>query len=100
MPTRPKTFGSAQRADTRKQYEQLRGSASARGYDYQWQKYRESYLRAHPLCQDCLDQNRTAAATDVHHMAKASENPELFYEPTNHRALCKACHSKRTKRGE
>lgn len=77
-----------------------RRSAAARGYDYQWQKFRILYLAEHPLCMDCLSEGMTTAATDVHHKKKLAEHPELKYEDVNLRALCSPCHDRRTAKGE
>jgi 5-methylcytosine-specific restriction protein A len=92
MPWRPKPARPKQRQRDTRQH------AAARGYDYQWQKFRESYLAQHPLCMDCLP--IVTAATDVHHKQKLRDRPELKYEEGNLMPLCKACHDKRTARGE
>jgi 5-methylcytosine-specific restriction endonuclease McrA len=47
---------------------------------------------------DCLP--IVTAATDVHHKQKLRDRPELKYEEENLMGLCKACHDKRTARGE
>lgn len=77
-----------------------RGSARKRGYDWQWEKFRERYLREHPLCIDCLAEHRMTPATEVHHIHKLRDNPKLKYVESNLMALCHQCHSKRTIRGE
>lgn len=77
-----------------------RGSARQRGYDRRWEKFRAAYLKEHPLCVDCLKENRLIPATEVHHIQKLAEYPELKYVENNLMALCHKCHSKRTARGE
>jgi 5-methylcytosine-specific restriction protein A len=77
-----------------------RGTAAQRGYDYQWQKFRERYLAEHPLCMDCNAEGMTTAATDVHHKQKLRDRPDLKYEYDNLLALCSACHDYRTAKGE
>lgn len=39
-------------------------------------------------------------ATDVHHIAKLRERPDMKYDEANLMALCKMHHTKRTARGE
>ena len=37
-----------------------RASSSKRGYNRQWQKARARYLKAHPLCVQCMKEGRAA----------------------------------------
>jgi 5-methylcytosine-specific restriction protein A len=83
-----------------KQKEKLRKSARERGYDSTWEKLRKIFLRENPLCQDCLDAGKLTPANEVHHIKKVKEHPELRLVKTNLRALCKACHNRRTANGE
>ena len=53
-----------------------------------------------PLCADCEQAGRTTAAEEVHHKVRISLAPEKRLDFDNLLALCKSCHSKRTKRGE
>jgi len=75
-----------------------RGSSTSRGYGARWQRFRGRYLQRHPLCADCLPV--PVAATEVHHLKKVAEFPELMYVEENCLGLCKKCHSRRTQRGE
>lgn len=73
-----------------------------------WRELRATYLRAHPLCERCIEEGEAAgipggyitSAVDVHHItpvetAKSSiEMERLCYDPTNLRALCIPCHVK------
>lgn len=94
MPWAPRSSRPKQRQrDTRK-------NAAERGYDWQWQKFRRSYLAQNPLCVDCDSEGRVGAATDVHHIQKLRDKPELKYEEGNLMPLCKMHHDKRTARGE
>lgn len=79
--------------------DQYRESSSKRGYDYQWQKYRRGFLRRHPLCVSCTARGRTVPATDVDHIKPHRGDKELFWNPSNHQALCKSCHSRKTALG-
>ncbi|WP_242847225.1 HNH endonuclease [Desulfosporosinus acididurans] len=58
------------------------------------------YLREHPLCEDCLEQDALTPSREVHHKKKVRDFPELRLVKSNLRALCKSCHSTRTARGE
>ena len=88
----------------RSQLDKHRGSARQRGYDGTWERLRKMYLREQPLCEDCLENSlddvTLTPAVEVHHKKKVRDFPELRLVWSNLRALCKACHSKRTARGE
>lgn len=83
---------------TRQQsYERQRGNSSQRGYDQDWRAFRDWFL-AQPenkICALCGCQ----PSTDVHHLKKLREYPELRLVPSNCRGLCHACHSSVTARG-
>jgi 5-methylcytosine-specific restriction enzyme A len=78
---------------------EYRGSATARGYGYDWQKFRLYVLAARPLCEDCLP-DRTTEGTELHHIQLVRDRPDLRLVESNCRVLCESCHSKRTIRGE
>ena len=82
--------------------ERRRGSAASRGYDRHWQRFRTWYLARHRLCQDCEAKPIPlyVAATDVHHVKKVGEYPELKLVEDNCMALCHECHSARTFLGQ
>lgn len=61
---------------------------------------RTNVLEAHPLCEDCLEQDKTALATEVHHVVKVEDDESMALDEDNLRALCGECHAKRTRRGE
>lgn len=72
-----------------------RPSAAKRGYGRQWQRSRLLHLARHPLCEQCLAEGRTVAATDVHHIIpKAQGGGE---SDANLHSLCHACHSRITR---
>lgn len=74
-----------------------RASAARRGYGSRWRRYREHYLRDNPLCVECLKHGRYKPATDVDHInAVVGPYDPLFWEPSNHQALCHECHSAKT----
>lgn len=85
---------------SRREYDQRRGSSTERGYDAAWQRFRKGYLMAHPLCVDCEAMGIVAAARDIHHIAKLRDNPEAKYDESNLMGLCKMHHDMRTAKGE
>lgn len=92
--------GRCDRCNAGKRAKDNRKGSTARGYDYQWQRFRERYLAEHPLCVDCEADGIVGAATDIHHVHKLRDRPDLKYEDSNLLPLCGACHAKRTARGE
>ena len=68
--------------------------------DRRWRKWRQWFLSGHPTCQDCMERGVVAEATEVHHVVKRKDDRELAFDEANCMALCKACHSVRTNRGE
>lgn len=70
-----------------------RPSAAARGYGAKWQRYREQYLRANPLCGFCSRRGVVAAATVVDHIVPHRGDQKLFWRTSNHQALCTTCHN-------
>jgi 5-methylcytosine-specific restriction endonuclease McrA len=91
-----------------------RGSSAERGYGYRWQKSRDAFLRANPLCCMCSTDLRPVAAAIVDHKvaprlkdAKASCDAErikgawkLFWNSSNWQPLCKLCHDSTKQRLE
>lgn len=77
-----------------------RPNSYRRGYDKRWASVRRLKLSEQPLCEDCLGEGRTEPASEVHHKAKVSEQPELRLAVDNLMSLCKAHHSRRTAKGE
>ena len=77
-----------------KQYDQQRGSANERGYNYQWQQIRSIKLSTDPLCENCLMHGVAHVATDVHHRDGNNKNNDL----SNLESLCHNCHSALTAR--
>ncbi|HGO5823469.1 HNH endonuclease [Mannheimia haemolytica] len=76
-----------------------RESAAKRGYDHRWAKYRKGYLVQNPLCVMCLAKGDYTPATVIDHI-KPVENGQadpLFWVQSNHQALCRDCHSYKTR---
>jgi 5-methylcytosine-specific restriction protein A len=94
MPNRPPTHKPLVTHVTIHRPREARPSSHKRGYTRRWQAYRLWYLATHPLCAtpDCHQ-----PAKQVDHV-KAVTGPDdpLFWEETNHQALCHSCHSRKT----
>ena len=64
-----------------------------RGYDYRWQKAREAFLRAHPLCEMCRSRDGVVeAASVVDHRVPHRGDQDLFWDQSNWAPLCKRHH--------
>jgi 5-methylcytosine-specific restriction protein A len=102
MPFRPPVHqpphGGA--AANRQAHDRWRGSAASRGYDAAWRRFRIGFLKANPLCADCLRAGILTPATEVHHVRKLRGHPEFRLFASHVEALCKRCHSTRTANGE
>lgn len=86
----------AQHQKDRRAYDDKRGNSSERGYTYQWRKYRQQYLRAHPLCVLCMTRHVVTPATVVDHIIPHKGNMTLFWDDKNHQGLCESCHNRKT----
>jgi len=104
MPKKPITLAqmkARQRGDTstRAQSDRLYDAHSRdkriRGFynSALWQRTRNLYRSHHPLCEPCLDLDRTTAAEQVHHKVKITHRWDLRCEPTNLMSVCRACHA-------
>lgn len=75
-------------------------TAHQRGYGYKWQKAREGWLRAHPLCAYCDREGRVSAATVVDHVVAHRGDMKVFWDKANWMSLCASCHSSVKQREE
>jgi 5-methylcytosine-specific restriction protein A len=74
---------------------EARPNSAARGYDHSWRRYRVWFLRRNPLCVQC---GQPAAHVDhIVPVVNGQAHP-LFWEYTNHQALCPSCHNQKTAR--
>ena len=94
MPNKPKTHKQPR---TTKLHDP-RPHAAGRGYDHQWRKVRIQYLAEHPLCEDCLEHDKTTPAFDVDHKTPLAQGGERL-DLRNLRSLCRRCHNKKTHAG-
>lgn len=66
-----------------------RPSAAKRGYGREWRAIRAAFLAKHSRCADC-----GTTASEVDHIISLRNGGTN--EPSNLRALCKACHARKT----
>jgi len=65
-----------------------------------WQQLRAHVLREQPFCMVCRAQGQRIVATDVDHVVKHDGEAARFWDVRNLQALCRSCHSEKTRRGE
>ena len=75
-------------------------TSSERGYNSRWRKARESYLKSHPLCVMCEEQNKIVAATVVNHIIPHKGDQVIFWDESKWQSLCASCHSSVKQREE
>ena len=77
------------------QYNQyLRDPDTNKRYGRAWKKIRAHYIQAHPLCEQCVIENRLTPAEEVHHILSLAKGGT--HDENNLMALCKSCHSRIT----
>lgn len=87
MATKPNTRG--RKASPPKRF--------SRGRPYR--RARQAWFNSDPLlrlCAHCLAQGRTTAATQLDHIRRAADRPDLFFDESNWQPLCDACHTAKT----
>ena len=70
--------------------------ATARGYNYAWQKASKRFLAAHPLCVMCQKEGRYVKATVVDHIVPHRGDSKLFWDQNNWQSLCEYHHNFKT----
>ncbi|MBX7275475.1 HNH endonuclease [Pseudomonas sp. ERGC3:05] len=67
-------------------------TSAQRGYGYKWQKAREGWLNANPLCVYCERLGRVTAGSVVDHIEPHRGDMAVFWDRDNWQTLCKPCH--------
>jgi 5-methylcytosine-specific restriction protein A len=65
-----------------------KNSASSRGYNRRWGKFRKVFLQEHPLCKFCEQEGKLTAAKVVDHIRPHRGNQSLFWDKDNMQPLC------------
>ena len=62
-----------------------------------WRKIRLTYLKEHPICEECLKKGKVTPATSVHHIKSPFKGGEINYtllqDYSNLEAVCHECHA-------
>jgi 5-methylcytosine-specific restriction enzyme A len=93
MPYRPKTLNlrpKPRRDDRKAERDAFYSSA-------RWMRLRDVFLRANPLCTDCLAEDVLTPAEIAHHKLERLARPDLALIEMNLEPLCWIHHSKRHK---
>ena len=82
-----------------KRYEKYqRDPETRKRYGWAWKRIRDRYIKAHPLCQMCLESGnrKLTPASEVHHIKPLAKGGT--HDEDNLMALCSSCHSTITAR--
>ena len=71
-----------------------RDPAVKKRYGRAWKRIRDRYIAQHPLCEQCLKQNKVTPAEEVHNILPLSRGGTHCED--NLMSLCTPCHSKIT----
>lgn len=77
-----------------KRYEKYqRDPETRKRYGWAWKRIRDRYIKAHPLCERCLNNGngKILPALEVHHIKPLSMGGT--HDEDNLMALCSSCHS-------
>lgn len=77
--------------EVRRQGEEGRASATARGYDQKWRRIRAAFLKRHTECAECGE-----PATVADHVVPLSQGGGNDW--ANLQPLCVTCHNRKTNR--
>lgn len=75
-------------------------------YYKMYQSGRDIYMQAHPLCEECLKENKITPSVECHHIVpfmsvqEEEERIKLLMDETNWIALCKQHHDEKHKKKE
>lgn len=61
-----------------------------------WHEYSRQYRKKHRLCVMCLEKGKTVLSECVDHIIPITNGGDMW-DSINHQALCKSCHSIKTK---
>ena len=76
-------------------------SSSDRGYDHRWRKERGEYLRLHPYCVMCEEEDQVyRLASVVDHKVPHRGDMILFWDKSNWQSLCGNHHNSHKQRIE
>lgn len=74
-------------------YNQARDDSDSLYKLERWRRLSVYYRKLHPLCRQCETEGRVTESQLVDHIKPTKTHPELFFEWSNLRALCRLCHN-------
>ena len=82
------------RKKARRQYDRYEREPNVKKmYGHRWEKIRNMYIKAHPLCEECLKNGKSTLADEVHHVLPIKRGGTHDFD--NLMSLCKSCHNKK-----
>lgn len=81
-------------------HDERRGSSRQRGYTARWERARNVFLAANPLCVMCEREGRFTPATIVDHIVAHRRDQTLFWDQDNWQGLCTRHHNREKQREE
>jgi HNH endonuclease len=88
-----------QREENRRYEKYDRDPTVHRKYGQVWKRLRDSYVKAHPFCEECFKKGIMVPVEEVHHIRPLSEGGN--HSKDNLISLCKSCHARiHAKRGD
>jgi 5-methylcytosine-specific restriction enzyme A len=94
-------YCEAHKQEKRKGFRELdrkRENSHKRGYNKRWERARKFFLRRNPICIECKRRDVITLANVVDHIKPHKGDKKLFWNELNWRALCSACHNKKSAR--
>jgi len=77
-------------------YDNLRGTRTERGYDNRWLKAAAVFKKENPLCVICEKEGVYTPVYCVDHIVPHKGDMELFWDKSNWQSCCKTCHDRKT----
>lgn len=99
MPEKARKY-TGRKCGSRRIYDANRPNSTQRGYNARWQRCTKIHLIQYPLCAECQRHGHNTEAIVVDHIIPHKGNPELFWNPDNWQSMCKACHDRKSGKGQ
>ena len=87
---------AVKKKENQRQYDNIRGTRTARGYDNRWLKASKEFAREFPLCANCEKKGIIKLGQCTDHIVPHKGDVELFWDRSNWQRLCNVCHGEKT----
>ncbi|HET8886803.1 MAG TPA: HNH endonuclease signature motif containing protein [Salinimicrobium sp.] len=94
MPNKPKTI-RPQWVPERKAFGRRTADNQKFYNSWAWRKVRKAYIDKQPLCEKCIEEDKTVAAAFVDHIQRIEDGGAKLDE-ANLQSLCKHCHNSKS----